>query len=158
MLVGCSGGNDWGAAGPSAYRPRPPEPALFSESLSPRSCSGWLEGDLLFGTCDPTLLPKVWANNEMTKPGRLHVRVAGRKVHAGGNPAITQVLPADGRGILQADTTITLDGSVSAGSYAYVAAASIKPGHVAFGRALFRDLGLARGDGRRSRSSSNAER
>lgn len=145
LLVGCSSSSHRSAAGPSAYRPRAPERPLFSDSLSPRSCSGWMQGDLIFSTCDPALLAKVWNNHEMTKPGRLHVEVAGRKVRAGGNPALTQVLPADGRGILQADTTITLNGSVSAGSYAYVSAGSITPNHVAFGRALYRDLGLAHG-------------
>jgi hypothetical protein len=130
----------------SAYVPPPRQDPILGNSISPKSCDGFLRGTVLLATCDPGLLVKVWDQHEATLPGRLHVSVSGRRLRVGGNPAVTQVLPADGSGeALVPGSRVTSSGQAGAGSYLYLVARSITPHHVAFGEALFDHLGLEHG-------------
>ncbi len=139
---GCAGKQGSAA---SAYRPPPRQVPILDESISPKSCSGWMRGGLL-ATCDPVLLEHAWDSHELNGPGKLKVAISGRKLRVGGGPAVTQVIPADGRGEgLVPGSRVTLTGTLSAGSYLFFRAQSVTPQYVAFGEALFRDLGLAHG-------------
>jgi hypothetical protein len=102
-------------------------------------------GGTLLAVCDPILLEKAWENHTLTRPGTLHVSVAGRKVRAASTPGLTQVIPDDGIGSLLVPAKVTLSGRASDGSYLYISARFHSAEHVAWGEALFRHLGLAHG-------------
>jgi hypothetical protein len=138
-LAGCQG------SGRSAYRPPRQQQPILVDSLSPRTCSSSTMGGNLIAVCDPVLLEKAWENHTLTQPGTLDVEIAGRKVRVGGNPGLTQVVPADGIGSLGVPTRVTLKGTATDRAYLYLHALSEEPEHWASGEALFRRLGLARG-------------
>jgi hypothetical protein len=142
LAAACGGAR----AAQSAYHPPPVAPrTVLAYTIAPKACQSWMGGTMV-ATCDPQLLVRVYDDHRMREPSTLQVTVAGRRVRSGGNPALTQVLPDDGRGeIIGPGNTITLTGTVSAGSVLYVRASAMTPRVFAMGDALFAQLGLERG-------------
>jgi hypothetical protein len=142
-VAGCGGIDSVSSS--SAYRPPPRQVPVLPDSLDMHGCSDATMGGNLLAVCDPGELQSAWENDTLTGKGTLKVTIANRKVHVASAPGLTQVEPADGIGTLLVPATVTISGKASDGSYLYISANSHTPEHVAWGEALFRNLGLAHG-------------